>query len=408
MSQNEEKRKHSNWVVLFERNAEGHHLEYLRAHAAALTRQGLAVVVLSPNSLVLTHAAGLGLSASMATTFGREAPSLDPNIVTQTYSIAMRWRALSQDVDILARQRGQSPMFVFFTFLDDFLGSFLPSVLIDYNFRYRCAGLLLRPRSNWMRPKYSYLRQGWLSPESGLRAKSLFAICTLDEMKSASLSARTGKPVVLFPDVADLDSTPSGTDLSRRLISAARGLVVISLLGTISTRKGLIEFLEAIKSRPQGIFFFIGGSPSWSSMSDYERVELRRLMEDSGNNAMVCIKSIPDGAEFNSLVQASSAVYVASRNFPFSSNILVKASHFGVPVISDGSYLIGSRVKDHGLGVVLPETSLSTYCKGQAQRDIGALKVDPGFASRGRAFAAQHSETLLNEAFEKIVALATK
>jgi hypothetical protein len=155
-------------------------------------------------------------------------------------------------------------------------------------------------------------------------------------------------PVHQFPDVTNVTLDCKSLDFSSQKSWS------VGIIGNMSRYKGLLDFIQtAEKSSRSHTYLVAGNIPQWS-YSDYE---LKTIVEFLSRPNVTYIEGyISDGQEINSLLSQCRLIWVAYNSFPHSSNILVKCSHFRVPVIANDFGLIGDAVSRYHLGVFLTST----------------------------------------------------
>lgn len=188
-------------------------------------------------------------------------------------------------------------------------------------------------------------------------------LAILDEGVAHEISNAIGKPAVIFPDVADeeLILNGSGCPLGERLKQFAAGRPIVGLFGFLQISKGLLAFLEAAElMAPRGICFALGGNLALLPSAEADRI-YQYLNECT--NVWDHLTQIPDGNQFNSLLQCCDITYAAYLNFPYSSNIMTKAASLKRPLIVSDGYLMAERVRRFNMGEVIPEGDAAALVK---------------------------------------------
>ncbi|NEO27907.1 MAG: glycosyltransferase family 1 protein, partial [Kamptonema sp. SIO4C4] len=105
-------------------------------------------------------------------------------------------------------------------------------------------------------------------------------------------------------------------------------------------------------------------------------------------------------AQFNGLIASFDILFIAYEDYPYSSNILTKASFLSKPVIVSEGFRLGERVKNYNLGVTIPERNptkareaIHYLCK---QIDQNLQQLKPEFS----VYNSLHSQDRLRHLFD--------
>jgi glycosyltransferase involved in cell wall biosynthesis len=130
-----------------------------------------------------------------------------------------------------------------------------------------------------------------------------------------------------------------------------RRSLTLLIAGVLSARKGIREVVQALLYSPEEIrrrvILVVVGEVDKRD-ADYVSENLRQL-EEGGGNVVDDLRLVTDD-ELDAYIERSDAVLTAYRGFKGSSGILIRAAHFGRPVISTDEGLLGYFVQRHGLG----------------------------------------------------------
>lgn len=280
------------------------------------------------------------------------------------------------------------PDLVYFPCLDDILPTLAPMTLFNRLLPYTWSGLLVQSAL----PPY---KPGIPDVRPFLRSRHCRGVGVLNEYSIEAL--KTFQPHVQpMPDFADLTKPDDTYSLLHTLQQKANGRKIVSLLGSIGTRKGISLLLGTIPFLPEEEYFFLIAGKSW--LTDTQVRELKAF-ESTRTNCLFSLEHIPDEACFNALVTASDVLFAAYRNFTGSSNLLTKAAAYSKPVIVSRGACMGKRVSDYGTGIAISEndaeacrTAIIRLCRE------GAPKPE-NFAS----YAAGHSHRKLADALRELI-----
>jgi glycosyltransferase involved in cell wall biosynthesis len=191
-------------------------------------------------------------------------------------------------------------------------------------------------------------------------------------------------PTHKFPDVTNINLDHEHVDSAD-----LRKPWSIGIVGNMSKYKGLLEFIRtAYKSSNSLTYLVAGNIPYWV----YSEADKKTIADFLAKPNVTHVDGyINDGHALNSLLSRCRMIWVAYEKFPHSSNILVKCSHFGVPVIANDYGLIGSAVSEYNLGVFHRDTFDACFdCISKHE-------------SIGDSYANQNSQTALDRLFERLL-----
>jgi hypothetical protein len=103
----------------------------------------------------------------------------------------------------------------------------------------------------------------------------------------------------------------------------------------------------------ENVFFFLGGEVNWTGASTVGRRRWQNVWEELPN-LYAHLQCLPEEI-MNSVVAVSDILFAGYRDFPNSSNALTKAAVFERPILVSDGHLMGERVRNFGLGEVVPE-----------------------------------------------------
>lgn len=325
-------------VFLVENIWGGHNITYLAKLSEAFEKAGCQVFALCPDP------SDLKLAADSTVALVKLA-DLPPKRFDFSY-----WQWLKKTVSDQEKRSGRKPDLVFIPYLDQAL---FPAYnrfagakrdLFTQYFPYTWAGLFFHPGYN-----------DYPGSEVLFESKRCLAVAVLSSLERDRLAVKIGEKAALFPDFAELeadDSAPLVMELKKR----AAGRKVVSNIGFLARRKGILTMLDLAQvDESAQFFYFIGG---YLQEDDFSRAELNRLHAMAGKtngNTWLHLKKIPSEEEYNGLLRASDIAYVGYQDFPSSSNLITKAAAFGKPIMACRSGYIGHVVREFQLGVDFDE-----------------------------------------------------
>lgn len=324
-------------------------------------------------------------------------------IIASTAHRWRRWQETASALQSVSKTSGWVPDFVFFPWLDSYLGSLMMPVGLDRQFPYPWSGLYFHPTH--LRTTLSVKPNSFWKPDVDIALMSAHcrAVTVLDEGIAKRLSQKLrGKPVVVFPDFTDESAPDPDYDLCERIAEQAKGRPIIGALGSLAKRKGLLSLLEVANRSPDWFFIFVGQLVK-QDLTPAENATLTQAIETPPENCFFHIERIPTEAKFNAVVKCCDVLFAVYENFPHSSNVLTKAAVAHRPVIVSRNYCMGERVDKFRLGVSVNEGQISEYiealhflCDPESQ---GIKRLNPDF----EAYRLQHSTDQLHFAMKNLL-----
>lgn len=334
--------------------------------------------------------------------------SMTPALVQYlfTFFLAVHlWRKTNRMVSTYTRKHNLPVItLVFFPYIDfRYQHDWLFPFILDRLFRFRWAALYLHP--TFLRKSTSHRLR--CSPDVLFTSDHCTGISILDETLLEPLRKRIGKPVVWFPDVTDGSVPHRISNLGKDILRRAEGKKIVSLIGVISQKKNLTTLLRTADlclKRQLPYFFIVAGEIDLPSWSGSERRYIESVIGNRPGNVYFHLKSISDGAEYNSLYAISNIIYAVYTSFYHSSNTLTKAAILGKPVIVSDGCLMAERVKKFGTGLSVPNKDVDKCLEAiihiSRNVDFDGLPLQAQFAE----YSALHSLQSLRESFGQLLA----
>lgn len=230
--------------------------------------------------------------------------------------------------------------------------------------RFNSAGLMFRTT-------FYYRRRRML--DSGLRAKAVYflkyltafalekrpgfeKIFLLDPLaEEYARSEWKSKKYQWIPDPigpAESDAHPVGSSLP-----TARRPITLLIAGALHPRKGISITVEALaltsEATRRDLCVCMVGKPM-RGFEQYVADNIARLRE-MGIRTEADLRFVTD-QEMDRAMAACDVILVPYRGFKGSSGLLIRAAHFGKPVIATDEGLLGYLVSKNGLGETVPVT----------------------------------------------------
>lgn len=180
---------------------------------------------------------------------------------------------------------------------------------------------------------------------------------------------------------------PEFADLSVNRTSDGRHRPRCLLIGSLSSYKNVISFVELAKLTA-GVDFYLVGT---LSRDQYSESELR-LIDDlvQLRNVVRIDRYLTDGPDFNDYIFNADAVWLNYRSFEHSSNVQIKANAFGIPCLVASSGLVYHRRK---------VSDFVCHSKEGIVDYLTSLKVS-GSQMFGAEFQSEAQQTLINGLLE--------
>lgn len=372
-------------IILIEPSISGHHLIYLLTIATSLKKMGCDVEILT-SPLIIDK---LEVSGFQSKPLKYHELKKLPRIrlikaLAIFYNLLLTIQNLREIKNIL--KGNEKGGLMFFCCIDDYMNELMPLRLFNMIFPINYSGLLLTPRDRKI--YFSFDKR------KILLSKYCNSIGVLDEFCRKDLSEFCTN-IIQFPDFSD-ESVPNlDYSLAIEIQHKANGRKIVSLLGGISTRKGIHTFIESSSYLSGDQYFFV-----IAGKSHLDEIEERFVLDNfaSRSNCYYYNDSIPTESDFNMLISISCIVYAAYVNFSQSSNMLAKSSLFKKPlIVSKGAYM-EEIVNKYSLGLAIDPNSVE-----ECMDAIHYYSKTP-FDSKGCSlYLKNNSIENLNSSFENVL-----
>lgn len=333
----------------------GHHLTYIQLFTKLFQQIGYKVIILLPKvSSKEIEVSNLIKNNSFAQIFYFDylnSPSIRGRIAGRD-EVIKKWEAISESIKA---NQGQvkGPMFAFFPYLDPFLGPYIRVQDLDKVFPYRWGGVYMNPPNCRVPQSFGWLRKGILSHHNLLKSKNCKTVFVYDPLCAEILSRHTKTQVIPIPDIID-DSSPNHNFEPRsEIIEKAKGRKIISLLGSISKRKGLLTLLQVVPFLQKHFFFLIAGKLDIHSFNESDMLYIKETIKHYSDDILFYDERIPTESDFNALIEISDIIFATYQNFYTSSNLVSKAAFFKKPIIVSKGFLMEEVVNRYQLGLAV-------------------------------------------------------
>jgi len=342
-------------IVLYDANYHGHHLTYQKLISKMLLENGYRVWLVSGNVHEVLAWQGNNVAQHKLNQFATaEVSQLSGNTFRQKQLWGIRaWMYAARKIRNLEKNHKTKPDLVLFLKIDDFVKEkgILNGSIIDLLFPYAWAGIYIHLRFPG-KQKHHIINRWFYHPFAFARSKKLKAIGILQEDVENMLKSQVSRPIVVLPDVTD-ESIPAGNPLTERIKRKANGKKIIGLIGGQDRRKGSFLLFDIARRCAHRDWLFLFAGKMNYPKSDRELGELQALIGDETKweNCYFHFERIPDESHFNAVIESCDVLFAVYRNFPFSSNLMTKASLFNKPIVVSSGYLMEARVRQYGIGI---------------------------------------------------------
>jgi hypothetical protein len=225
--------------------------------------------------------------------------------------------------------------------------------------------------------------------EAYYQLPSFAGMCFLNENIQLSYQALMPKKSFSYlPDITE-DSLPSQqTELVTHIKAQAQGRHIVFLGGTLGGNKNLARWYELIALADPAVWYFVQiGELFENTLTSEDAEALARITQQCPTNLFIKREYLPDEAAFNEVIFASDVIFAVYRNFTLSSNMLGKAAAFERPILVADGHLMGQRVTQYGIGLVVPDNDVKKMYVSLQQLLLPATQLTDNFRAYRRDFS---------------------
>jgi hypothetical protein len=386
----------------------GHHVAFMRLFVETLLDLDYKVLVLFPDDVYIRDWVQEHHPAKSQDVFywGYTQPSFQVKNwgrLNDAFAMRKTWLDVARHLKKAKKQYNLSIDFVYFTWLDSYLASYLHPILVNTVFPYNWSGLYFHPRHYRLQAESLKDKASISDIDIVFTSKNCHNITVHDEGIIPKFQKRIGKSVLLFPEIAD--DTPANPQLPaiQEIQARAKGRTVVIIAGIIDKGKRLADFIELSKMVEQDNFFFVMAGPINVMHYDlHMQTELNNFLASNPENCFIYNQYVQEGEEFNSFVAVSDIIFLIYENFPSSSNRLTKAAIFKKYVLTQNRFCTGEDVEKYGLGLTVEEGNLP-----QALDALNTLRHkilhEPFPTTQFETYRELHSVHKLKEKFKEVL-----
>ena len=344
-------------IILIDQETEGHHTTYLRIYTRVVLELGYKVLVMASDTALIKEWIELrGIENSdrlIVETYKEPSCSREEEtLFSATRSRFKKWDFAANAVSTACKKYSIKPDLIFFLWIDAYLTRFVPPSLLDHVFPYKWIGLYFHPAHLRVQLKFRYIRKWVLDNDILLQAKNCMGAMVLDEGIITKLKNKIpDKLCVNLPDVTD-DVKPYPTcQMTRDIVERANNRVIVSIIGGLEKRKGILTLLRASKLCREDQLYFVFAGQLYRNQFEPEELEELDYIQQKKNSYFCHYKRIPGESIMNSLFAGSDIIFAAYDEFFHSSNLLIKAALYHKPIIVSKGFCMHERVIKYKLGM---------------------------------------------------------
>lgn len=318
-----------------------------------------------------------------------------------TFTTLRHWAKLKKQLRSIEKKHGVKIDFVYLAWLDSYLANYLHPRLLNLAFPYQWSGLYFHPRHLRYYPDKLNETPSISEIDIALTSSHCHNVSIHDEGIITLFEKRLGKPVVLFPEIADDSAPDQNYAPAIEIPQKAKGRTILGITGMLDKLKGLITLVRVAKQADATKFFFVFAGPlNLDAYNSEEQQEINSFIESAPENCHFVLEYIQEGAQFNAVLNALDIVYLVYDNFASSSNRLTKAAIFKKYVLAQDRFCVGEDTKKYGLGVTVEENNPAQTLDALKSLDH-KIKNEPFPEEQFEVYRKKHSVDVLEDVFRE-------
>lgn len=271
-----------------------------------------------------------------------------------------------------------------------YLDAYLPDPVSWMNFAFKqnlpWMGLCITPETKQSQGYYS------LEQYQGT--------CFLDENVCIHYSEHLPeKHFAYLPDITETALLSIQTDLAKEIRACAKKRKIVFMGGSVGKQKNIARWLDLIsKADPEKWFFVQVGRVNVNNLTPEDEAALEKVANHPIENLLIKPVYLKDEREFNNIIAISDVIYAVYRDFSRSSNMLSKAAYFEKPILVSDFGLMGSRVRQYGIGIAVNQDNTESMLKG-----LNSLEHIQNINERFKAYRDAFSETVMQSTLSNFI-----
>ena len=191
------------------------------------------------------------------------------------------------------------------------------------------------------------------------------------------------KEFAILPDVASASLPATRCALAQEILTRSNGRKIVFCGGSIGHQKNISIWARVVEIADATSWFFVLlGEQHLHSLTKEDLDYLQR--SEKKENTFIAGQYIEDETIFNEVISISDVIFAVYKDFPGSSNMLIKAALFSKPILVSEKYEMGKRVQQSGIGFCLKEDDPSAIAIAleKSQVDLISEKYFEEFRDR--------------------------
>jgi len=225
-----------------------------------------------------------------------------------------------------------------------------------------------------------------------LRIKSLYSLNVIDELfieYSQQQSAPEYAKVKFVPDPGELEGFESDTQARKQLAIPADRFVIL-VYGSLSSRKGIKELLQAVSLLKDDTDSSISVLLAGKTNEEINHLLNQPIAEElTARGRLIVFSGFQDVEQEYRLFKSADAVWLGYvGNFYGKSAIIPQAGSVGLPILASKNGLIGKIVENNNLGLVFDPNDAYAVAK-EIKRLQSNKRLQKRLGENGKRFAKQ-------------------
>lgn len=396
-------------IILVDPHVSGHHLSYIRIYSRAFVDLDHEVTILCQEAgTVGTYLAELPdkyrsrirvckLSRRNISAF-ESAHAKKQGVVSNLWKSFFSWLDFRDITRAIKRNCLDRDALVFILWLDTYISRYLPAIAVDLTLPAKFAGLYFHPAHLKPAGEVGRYERDLLFFIPLFQSKKLAFVGGFDDLMMSKLANRyRGVIFRTLPDIAEKHEPDIGNNLIQEILAKARGRNIVALTGSLDHRKNILAFFEAARDcTDDDLFFVCVGNLHRERFPEGQLEVIQSLAAEHRERIFLHDGFISSDQVFDALFVISAVIFAVYRHFPASSNMIVKAALYGVPIIVSDEHLMGELVAEYRLGTVIREIDPHTILQA-IRRVIRQGKGACGFKQFNEDYSFESLKRLLSE-----------
>lgn len=227
--------------------------------------------------------------------------------------------------------------------------------------------------------------------EAYYQLPSLAGMCFLNEKIRAYYQTQLPhKSFCYLPDITENALPVTKTELVAEIKARAQGRHIVFLGGTLGGNKNLAKWYQLISLANASQWYFVQiGELFENTLTPEDSEALAKINHQCPENLFIKREYLPDEAAFNEVILASDVIFAVYRGFTLSSNMPGKSAAFEKPILVAEGHLMGSRVKQYGIGLAVSQDDVQQMHAGLHQLLAQCDKRQENFKAYRKDFSTE-------------------